>query len=226
MTDTVLAAKTAAADALAAGRTADAVVRVAQDANAVFDRVWARARGSIDAGGTIACKAGCGWCCHQHVAVLPAEAIAVAAAIADTPLAAKFDLDAKAILGTENAARKKARIPCPFLIEGACAVYAVRPNRCRAIHSRDLDFCRSRYEFGRSPVGLPAKPVPLEPVLMGDQALKGMGQALAAAGIDVEPVELTHAIAALRRDPHLAADYARGRPFPAAARAPADPELE
>ncbi|MCM0020141.1 MAG: YkgJ family cysteine cluster protein [Tagaea sp.] len=226
MTDTVLAAKSAAADALSAGRTTATAAEAALAANRVFDRVWARARGSIDAIGTIACKAGCGWCCHQHVAILPAEAVAVALAIAGTPLAEKFDREAPAILGTTNEARKKARRPCPFLIEGSCAVYEVRPNRCRAIHSRDLGFCQARYELGRSPPGQPAKPIPLEPVLMGDQVLRGMGQALAQAGLDVEPVELTHAVAALRRHPGLLDDYAKGRKLPETARAPDDPELE
>lgn len=226
MTDTVLAAKTAAADALSAGRTAESATEAALAANRMFDRVWTRARNSVDAVGKIACKAGCGWCCHQHVAILPAEALGVAKAIDGTPLAEKFDREAPSILGTTNAARKKARRPCPFLIEGACAVYEVRPNRCRAIHSRDLEFCKSRYESGRSPPGVPVKPIPLEPVLMGDQVLKGMGQALAQAGLDVAPVELTHAVAALRRDPSLAADYAKGRGFPASARAPEDLELD
>jgi Putative zinc- or iron-chelating domain len=226
MTDTVLAAKSAAADALSRGRTADTAAEAALAANRIFDRVWARARGSIDATGAIACKAGCGWCCHQHVAILPAEAVAIARAIDGTPLAEKFDREAPAILGTTNEARKKARRPCPFLIEGACAVYEVRPNRCRAIHSRDLAFCRTRYELGRSPAVQPVKPIPLEPVLMGDQVLKGMGQALAQAGLDVEPAELTHAIAALRRHPGLIDDYAKGRALPPAARAPDDPELE
>lgn len=226
MTDTVLAAKTAAADALSGGRTADSAAEASLAANRVFDRVWARARGPVDAVGAIACKAGCGWCCHQHVAILPAEALAVAKAIEGTDLAAKFDREAPSILGTTNMARKKARHPCPFLVDGSCAVYEVRPNRCRAIHSRDLGFCKARYELGRSPPGVPEKPIPLEPVLMGDQVLKGMGQALAQAGLDVAPVELTHAIAALRRDPNLAADYAKGRGLPASARAPDDPELE
>jgi hypothetical protein len=226
MTDTALAAKTAAADALSGGRTAETAAEAALAANRVFDRVWARARNSIDATGTIACKAGCGWCCHQHVAILPAEALGIAKAIEGTALAAKFDREAPSILGTTNAARKKARRPCAFLVEGACAVYEVRPNRCRVIHSRDLGFCKARYELGRSPQGVPQKPIPLEPVLMGDQVLKGMGQALVQAGLDVAPVELTHAIAALRRDPGLAEDYAKGRGFPASARAPEDPELD
>jgi hypothetical protein len=192
----------------------------------VFDRVWTRARAPVDAVGAIACKAGCGWCCHQHVAILPAEALGNAKAIESTALGEKFDREAPAILGTTNEARKKARRPCPFLIHGACAVYEFRPNRCRAIHSRDLEFCKTRYELGRSPPGVPVKPIPLEPVLIGDQVLKGMGQALAQAGLDVAPVELVHAVAALRRDPGLAEDYAKGRGFPAAARAPGDPELE
>jgi hypothetical protein len=226
MTDTVLAAKTAAADALAAGRSAATAAEAALAANRVFDRVWARARRSVDSVGNIACKAGCGWCCHQHVAILPAEAVAVALAIDGTALAEKFDREAPAILGATNRARMKARRPCPFLVDGSCAVYEVRPNRCRAIHSRDLGFCTARYELGQSPPGVPEKPIPLEPVLMGDQVLKGMGQALAQAGLDVEPAELTHAIAALRRHPGLIDDYAKGRALPETVRAPDDPELD
>ncbi len=226
MADTVLAARYAAADQMSGGQGILAVAEAALAAHRVFDRVWARAFPQVDAVGAIACKAGCGWCCHQHVAILPAEAVAIARAIDGTKLAERFDGLAPTILGKSNAQRKAEKRACPFLIDGACAVYEVRPNRCRATHSRDLDFCIARYELGHSPATKPAKSIPLEPALIGDQVLKGLGQALVAAGLDATPVELTHAIAALRRDRDLADDYAKGRIFPAGAQAPEDPQSD
>lgn len=226
MADTVLAARYAAADQMSGGHGVLGVAEAALAAHRVFDRVWARAFPQVDAVGAIACKAGCGWCCHQHVAILPAEAVAIARAIDGTKLAKRFDGLAPAILGKSNAQRKAEKRACPFLIDGACAIYEVRPNRCRATHSRDLDFCKARYEFGRSPATGPAKSIPLEPALIGDQVLKGLGLALIAAGLDATPGELTHAVAALRRDPDLADDYAKGRFFPADAQAPEDPQAD
>jgi hypothetical protein len=223
MADTVLAARIAAADQMSGGHGILAVAEAALAAHRVFDRIWARTVPAVDAVGAIACKAGCGWCCHQHVAVLPAEAVAIARTIEGTKLAERFDVLALSILGKTNTQRKAEKRACAFLIDGACAIYEVRPSRCRATHSRDLDFCRVRYELGHSPANhRPAKPIPLEPALIGDQVLRGLGQALAAAGLDPTPGELTHALAALRRDPYLAEDYAKGRNFPAQAQAPED----
>ena len=36
-------------------------------------------------------------------------------------------------------------IPCPFLEDGGCSVYAVRPAKCRAYHSREMDVCEKAH---------------------------------------------------------------------------------
>src|SRR5262245_40191399 len=131
------AARFRAADALAATRApADAALAVM----ALADAAWAALRTQVERAGALACRAGCGACCHQRVAVLPAEADAIARHVL------AHDPGRRARL---MAARGE-RDPCPFLDDGACAIYAVRPLRCRGLHSRNATVCR-KWPEGRLP---------------------------------------------------------------------------
>ena len=77
----------------------------------------------------IACRKGCNYCCHSQVEVSIVEAIAVADAItADAQLKESVRTAAPAVRGLSALARMQARISCPLLRYGACAVYADRPR--------------------------------------------------------------------------------------------------
>ncbi len=65
-------------------------------------------------GRTLACKAGCFACCSQPIPLSLAEVLAIKAFLR--------------LSGVEPGDGKKA---CPFLNEGLCAVYPVRPFACR-----------------------------------------------------------------------------------------------
>lgn len=99
----------------------------------------------------VACKRGCGYCCHLQVQVLPPESFALAAWL-------RARLDAKRLSGVmarlrENArrtrelgdeGRKHANIPCALLgPDNACTAYEARPAQCRRYHSTNLDPCKA-----------------------------------------------------------------------------------
>ncbi len=182
-------------------------------------------RPEIEAEGTVACKQGCNWCCHQHVSVLAPEAMAIFAAIAGTPLEARLRASLPAIVGTTARERRDRRLPCPFVDEGTgCAIYALRPNRCRAVHSRDESYCHRRY-LGARDEPVPAdRPIPVEPVAAADAALAGLAQALRGRGASVDTLEMIHALAILAADPGAAEAYAAGADVFGPARHP--PALE
>jgi hypothetical protein len=205
-----LAARFRAEDALSGGTTPATLAAAARASHEIFDRAMANLAPAIEAEGPLACKQGCNWCCHQHVTVLGAEALAIHEFIRGTPLEERLRKGAPAIVGTEPKARRAARIPCPFVGDAGCDIYAVRPNRCRAVHSRDAEYCHRRY-LGVIDEPAPAgKPIPVEPVHTGDAILAGLSQALRGRGVAMDALELIHAVAILVDDPEAAAAYAAG----------------
>jgi Fe-S-cluster containining protein len=220
----LLAARFRAEDALSKGHTAEAASNAALAAHTMFDRAWASEREAVEAQGAIACKAGCNWCCHQHVAVLGAEALAIHNHIAGTDLERRLQASLPALVGSEAETRRAAKIPCPFLEPTGCAIYEVRPNRCRSVYSRDAGYCQRRYDGIRDEAVDPARPIPVEPVEIGDATLSGLGQALHGHGLRADTLEMIHALAILQANPYAADDYAQGGdPFAEARLAPAKP---
>jgi hypothetical protein len=196
------AARFGAKDALAATRDpADAALAVM----AVADAAWARLRGRVEREGALACRAGCDACCHQRVAVLPAEADAIARHVRTRDPGRVARLTAP----------RGERDPCPFLDDGACTIYAVRPLRCRGLHSRHATVCR-KWPEGRLPDGVDAAVFPPEPIALMDAALAGLGQALQEAGCDTTTLELAAAVAArLKTNDEAVASAGKTPIFPA-----------
>lgn len=170
-----------------------------------------------------ACKAGCGWCCHQQVGVSAPEAIRIAAHMRALPEADASAMAARVAgvnertKGMTTHERAASKLACPFLgTDGACMIYAVRPLRCRGLHSIDVEFCiachedldgmRRRLEAGE------LKPVFLDtPERIYDSALAGVLKALGkAAPKAVVSLELSAAVAALLDQPKLAERWLAG----------------
>lgn len=222
----LLATRFRAEDALATGTTPETVAAAARASHEIFDRAMANARDDIETLGPVACRQGCNWCCHQHVTVVAAEALAIHAHIAGTKLADRLRAAIPAIVGTDTLARKAAGTPCPFVGDGGCAIYALRPNRCRSVHSRDADYCRRRFEGAVDEPVSPERPIPVEPVALADATLAGLSQALRGRGLAVEALELVHALAVLADDPGAAGAYVAGADvFAGAALSPTLEEL-
>ncbi len=84
------------------------------------------------AGKFAACARGCGHCCHVSVPITEFEAQFIADGIGVKPTAVKQskrpDISS---FGTHT--------PCPFLVNGECSIYEVRPLTCRMHMNFDQD---------------------------------------------------------------------------------------
>ncbi|MBE9559066.1 MAG: YkgJ family cysteine cluster protein [Proteobacteria bacterium] len=94
----------------------------------------------------VACKAGCYYCCDVYVSAQAPRIFA----IADWLRANSPDLNAgiarlaaadAAVRGHDVDARAAAGLACPFLDEGKCGIYPVRPAACRGFFSLSLEAC-------------------------------------------------------------------------------------
>jgi Fe-S-cluster containining protein len=101
--------------------------------------------------GAVACRAGCDHCCHQSVSVTPPEALAVVAHLRET--LAPDALASFAVRLAERVERTRElstderfspELPCLFLRDGSCSIYAVRPLVCRGMNSLDAAECQRR----------------------------------------------------------------------------------
>lgn len=99
--------------------------------------------------GSVACHAGCDHCCYQSVGVTPPEAIAIHAYLVETwtlprltSLQARLGPFVEQVRGLTSDERASPELPCPFLEQGTCTIYEVRPLACRGVNSLDAEACR------------------------------------------------------------------------------------
>ena len=120
-------------------------------------------RSGGDTAGSIACRAGCHWCCH-----LPVEATVAEVIIAlDYALTHYGDTSLKMLRERARAASHRYpvypnqrppgthSVPCPFLEGKACGIYPARPMTCRGWNSYDAGACESAYRQGPDEVVVP-----------------------------------------------------------------------
>jgi hypothetical protein len=209
-----LRARMGAADALRDPVAAARATGAQQAACAAFEQAWAAARAGVEAEGAIACAAGCSACCHQHVAILPLEAVAIAQTLAgdaNSRWRERLAESSARIGGMDAMTRRRARIPCAFLADdGACGIYAFRPIRCRGVHARDAALCLSQTDDPDAAAAERAQrdgdhpAFPRLPVRLADAALGGLAAAGAARGIAHHSLEMTRALLLLITAPERA----------------------
>jgi Fe-S-cluster containining protein len=92
----------------------------------------------------IACRNGCNFCCHIAVSATLVEIDLIASHVRSTWSAAATEALMTRIESTYRMTvddRMATRTPCPFLVEGSCSIYAVRPFACRRQVSIDASLC-------------------------------------------------------------------------------------
>ncbi|MBV8534911.1 MAG: YkgJ family cysteine cluster protein [Alphaproteobacteria bacterium] len=213
-----------ALDALRASRTPSGLAAAVATAGDAADAAWAQARPAVEARKEpgFACAAGCAWCCHQQVAVAPAEAVAIARHVLQNfPPPALAALKSR-LAGLDRrtrglgvARRAELKAACAFLEDGRCTIYAVRPLRCRGVYSRDAGHCRWAIEnpdqiFGSPGRHAKAGPYPVEPARIMDAALSGLARALRDQGLAWEALELTAAVRTALDTPDAGERYLAG----------------
>jgi Fe-S-cluster containining protein len=160
----------------------------------------------------LACRAGCNFCCHLQVRVLPHEAIALFRYLQSRMAPATADRVRMKIRqyarSPEVSGDALARRPCAFLIEGECSAYEVRPSACAAYHSVSKQRCEQSFHDP----SLPSGTVALEALMVVALALEeGVNMALHSEGLSHTPIELHMAVAALLANPALIARWRAGR---------------
>lgn len=164
------------------------------------------------AGASLACRAGCNFCCHLQVRVLPHEAIALFRYLQSRMPPATAERVRMRIREYAQAPPASgpvvARRACAFLVEGQCSAYEVRPGACAAYHS----VSRQRCEESFHDPSLPSGTVALEALMVVALALEeGVSAALQTQGLNPTPIELHTALAALLVNPALIARWRAGR---------------
>lgn len=156
--------------------------------------------------GTLACRAGCTWCCHFSVDVRAVEVFSILDFVERT-----FTIEEKARVYAEVRAnstrlrnlgeieRMKRNVKCPFLNGGRCTIYTARPQTCRNYHATNVAGCQQSYE---DPENLDIDPDFAPWVYQaGGAHVDAFSTAMRDAGYDVNAYELNGAIDAALSEP-------------------------
>lgn len=183
---------------------------------------YAEAAEASDPRYTVACQAGCWFCCVTPVAVTVFEAAMVLSAVLTLPeaqqqrirerLEARVAAQDAALAGAPDS-RARFLQRCPLLNDlGECSVYEARPLACRSLLSSDADRCRRH--FLENDPGSPQEP-PF--TLSNNAALVGVPQlmvTLSEGRLDHYPsYELGSALHMLWAEPVSFAAWQRGARF-------------
>lgn len=103
--------------------------------------------------GTLACRAGCTWCCHFSVDVRAVEVFSILDFVEHSlPAEEKARIysevraNSAALQGMGDMERMRRNVKCPFLSAGRCSIYEARPQTCRNYHATDVAGCQQSYE--------------------------------------------------------------------------------
>ncbi|MGB8276651.1 MAG: YkgJ family cysteine cluster protein [Methylovirgula sp.] len=169
-----------------------------------------------------ACRGGCAACCTLRVTATAPEILAAATHLrniaATTPpfrriLQQRIEAVAEVVGGLDDAEYLALARPCPFIVDGHCVIYELRPLACRGHASFDEEACRAAIagEADAVPISKPHH-------LLRAYVQNAMQSALRDAGLAWAIHEFVPALAvALRAD--AAAAWTKGEDPFAASRA-------
>ena len=136
-----------AVETLKAGRTPLTVIEVAERASALAEKAVEDFKASHPPPAS-ACREGCDWCCHLHVAAAAAEVFRVADHLRRTLSPEDLDATRERLARLDDERRRLpasrragARLPCGLLVGHRCLAYPVRPLTCRGFNSSDAHQC-------------------------------------------------------------------------------------
>jgi Fe-S-cluster containining protein len=167
---------------------------------------------------SLACKAGCSWCCYFTVDVRPVEVFRILdfieanfTAQEQARVRAEIESNSAVLRPLDEVERMQRNVKCPFLSQGPpmnvpdnigipyvpvglCTIYGARPQTCRNYHATDAAGCRKSFE---EPDNLDIDP-DFSPLVYqtGGAHVDGFSRAMLEAGYDVSAYELNTALAA------------------------------
>jgi Fe-S-cluster containining protein len=169
---------------------------------------------------TLACRAGCYWCCYFTVDVRPVEVFRILDFMEHEmqPLERERARDEIArnsamLRNLSPEERVHRNIKCSFLNEGRCTIYAARPQTCRNYHATNVDGCKQSFdEPDNKDIDPEFAPLVYQ---SGGAHVEGFSAATHEAGLDTDAYELNTALAAAMVEPESRLRFLRSeRPFP------------
>lgn len=156
--------------------------------------------------GTLACRAGCTWCCHFSVDVRAVEVFSILDFVErtftteeKTRVYAEVRANSAALKNLGEIERMRRNVKCPFLNGGRCTIYTARPQTCRNYHATNVAGCQQSYE---DPDNLDIDPDFAPWVYQaGGAHVDAFSTAMRDAGYDVNAYELNGAIDAALSEP-------------------------
>ncbi len=156
--------------------------------------------------GTLACCAGCAWCCYFTVDVRAAEVFGILDFVEKSlapeekaRINAEVRANALVFRKLGELERTTRNVKCPFLKEGRCSIYAARPQSCRNYHATNAAGCQQSYE---EPEDLDIDPEFAPGVYQaGGAHVEAFSGAMRDAGYDVRVYELNCALDAALSEP-------------------------
>jgi Fe-S-cluster containining protein len=155
---------------------------------------------------TLACRAGCTWCCHFSVDVRAIEVFAILDFVERTftpedkaRVFAEIRANSVALDQLDEFERMRRNVKCPFLSQGRCSIYTVRPQTCRNYHATSAVGCQQSYE---DPDNLDIDPE-FAPLVYqaGGAHVDAITAAMREAGYDTNVYEMNNAFDAALSEP-------------------------
>lgn len=154
----------------------------------------------------VACRPGCAYCCHYKVVAHAVEIIAIRQyVLARLPAAEikglleRVKRNAVQAHGLSREDHLMLNQPCAFLLDGKCAVYPVRPLRCRSYHAREVAGCKHLHEHPQD-MSTPTSFIP--EVFNATYGMsEGFHRAIAEAGLDARIYDLSSAFLHVMKQP-------------------------
>lgn len=149
---------------------------------------------------SLACKAGCSWCCYFSVDVRPVEVFNILDFIErelsppqTQRLFAEIEANSAVLKDLDDLQRMQHNVKCPFLQAGRCSIYAARPQTCRNYHATSATGCQQSFE---QPDNLDIEPEYAPLVYQaGVSHVDAFSKAMRDAGYDIAAYELNAALA-------------------------------
>jgi Fe-S-cluster containining protein len=188
---------------ISAAKSAEELKAVTAHALVELDDIFAQRMIRLRA--SIACCAGCCYCCYLKVDVLPAEAFL----LADYVLNNCTEDEKSVVLMRAEANRVKisplscdqhmgANLPCPLLKDERCLAYSARPSLCRMFHAQTVQTCKESFEQPEDLDSPDSQVTEIRVVLM--VAREALAKAYKDCGYDARPYDLNSSLLEALRD--------------------------
>jgi Fe-S-cluster containining protein len=155
---------------------------------------------------TLACKAGCYWCCYFSVDVRAVEVFNILDHVErdlssqeQARIYGEIAANSALLNSLSEDERAQRNIKCPFLNTGRCTIYSARPQTCRNYHATNVSGCEQSFN---EPDNLDIDP-DFAPLVyqIGGAHVDAFATAIGRAGYDVKAYELNVALAAALANP-------------------------